>query len=88
MDYWMISTTDAKGEKGLEGGMIQRQHPQHAITNYVAVPSVDEYAGKIEQLGGKVVFPRTAVPNCGYFAVCLDTENNSFAIWEEDSEAQ
>jgi predicted enzyme related to lactoylglutathione lyase len=24
----------------------------------------------------------------GYFAICLDTESNSFAIWETDSSAK
>jgi hypothetical protein len=24
----------------------------------------------------------------GYFAVCMDTENNSFGIWETDSNAK
>lgn len=26
--------------------------------------------------------PKRSVPGMGYFAVCLDTENNSFGIWE------
>jgi uncharacterized protein len=25
---------------------------------------------------------KNAVPGMGYFAVCLDTKNNAFAIWE------
>ena len=87
MEYWMISTTDGQGEKAVDGGMIARQHPQHPITNYIGVPSIDEHAAKVEQLGGKVVVAKTPVPTFGYFAVCLDTENNTFAIWECDSEA-
>jgi hypothetical protein len=31
--------------------------------------------------------PKTAVPGMGYFVVCLDTENNVFAIWETDDTA-
>ncbi|MBN2477210.1 MAG: VOC family protein [Pirellulales bacterium] len=87
MDYWMISTTNAEGEKAVDGGMLPRQHPQHPITNYIDVPSIEQYVAKIEQLGGKVVVPKTAVPTFGYFAVCLDTENNTFAIWECDAGA-
>ena len=37
MEYWMITTTDEEGKKALEGGMIQRQDPQHPITNYIDV---------------------------------------------------
>jgi len=46
------------------------------------VPSIDEYTVKVEKIGGKVVVPKTAVPGIGYFAVCLDTENNTFALPE------
>lgn len=87
-DYWVITTTDEKGEKAIGGGMMQRQQPQQPITNYIDVPSIDEYAGKVEKLGGKVVMPKTAVSGMGYFAICLDTENNAFGIWESDSSAK
>ncbi len=86
-DYWMISTTDTKGEKGLEGGIIQRQDPQHPITNYVEVDSVDEYAAKVESLNGVIIVPKMPVTGVGYFAVCEDTENNVFGIWETDPDA-
>jgi hypothetical protein len=88
MEYWMVATTDEKGETAVGGGMMQRQHPEHGVTNYIGVPSVDEYVAKIEQLGGKVVVPKMPVPGHGYFAVFLDTENNAMAIWENDSEAK
>jgi hypothetical protein len=33
--------------------------------------------------------PKTAVPQMGYFvAVCQDTENNTFAIWEKSESAK
>jgi hypothetical protein len=88
MEYWMITTTNEKGEKSVDGGMMQRQNPQQLITNYIGIPSVDEYAAKVEKLGGKVVVPKMAVPGVGYFAVCLDTENNSFALWEDNKNAK
>lgn len=88
MEYWLITTTDEKGEKALMGGMMQREQPQQQILNYIDVPSIDEYASKVEKLGGKVVLPRSAVPTMGYFAVCLDTENNTFALWETDRNAK
>ncbi len=86
-DYWMIETVNEKGETGLAGGLMSRQHPQQQITNYVAVASVDEYSKKVSKLGGTIIMPRTAVPGFGYYAICLDTESNSFAIWEHDSGA-
>ncbi len=86
--YLLITTTDQNGNKSLGGGMMKRQNPQQqGITNYIDVSSVDEYSNKIEKLGGKVVVSKMAVVGMGYFAVCLDTENNTFGIWETDSTA-
>jgi predicted enzyme related to lactoylglutathione lyase len=56
--------------------------------NYISVESVDKYSAKIQKLGGKICVPKTAVPNMGYFAVCQDTENNSFGIWEPNGAAK
>ncbi len=85
MDYWVISTS---GEKAVGGGMMKRRHPQQPIVDYIDVPSVDKYAANIEKLGGKVIVPKTAVPEMGYFAICLDTENNTFGIWENNKNAK
>ena len=87
VDYWMVSTTDEKGEAALCGGMIARQSPEHAPVNYIDVPSVDEHLARIEKAGGRIVTPKTPVPGIGYFAVCLDTENNAFGIWETNETA-
>src|ERR671919_688489 len=55
---------------------------QQGITNYVYVKSVDDYTSKVEQLGGKIKVPKSPIPNMGYFAVCSDTENNTFGVVE------
>jgi predicted enzyme related to lactoylglutathione lyase len=88
MEYWLITTTDDKGNKALGGGMMKRQMPEHKVTNYIGVKSVDEYKSKVEKLGGKVLAPKHTVPGMGYFALCLDTENNPFAIWESNESAK
>ena len=85
MDYWMITTS---GEPKVDGGMMKRQHPQAPITNYIDVPNIDEYIGKVKKLGGKVVVGKMAVPGMGWFAQCLDTENNFFALWQSDKSAK
>jgi len=81
-EYYMIRTGEAATEKELCGGMMARQAPQQPITNYIGIPSVNEYAAKVESLGGQVVVPKTLVPEYGYFAICLDTEGNVFGLWE------
>ncbi|HTA31287.1 MAG TPA: hypothetical protein VK731_12425, partial [Candidatus Cybelea sp.] len=75
-------------EASPDGAVMKRMHPTHSITNYVSVPSVTKFMAKVQKLGGTICKPETAVPGMGYFAICVDTENNSFAIWEMDDAAK
>lgn len=84
--YWHIDT--GGGDDTPDGGMMERQHPDHGITNYINVASVDQAASKVEKLGGKICMPKTAVPQMGYFVVCQDTEANTFALWEHNENAK
>jgi hypothetical protein len=69
--------------------MMKRQDPQQqGILNYVDVNSVDKYMEKVKKLGGKILLPKMAVPNVGYLAVCMDTENNTFGIFEDNKKAK
>jgi uncharacterized protein len=85
-NYLHIDTGGADASP--DGGMMQRMHPQQPITNYVNVPSVTSHMAKVEKLGGKVCVPKTAVMQMGYFAVCQDTEGNTFALWEINKKAK
>jgi len=86
MEYWHIDT--GGGDDTPDGGMIARKHPGQPITNYVSVKSVTKSMAKVEKLGGKVCMSKTAVPQMGYFAICQDTENNTFALWEMNAGAK
>jgi len=80
---------DTAGEDASpNGGMSERKFPGESPLNYISVDSVDKHSAKIEKLGGKICMPKTAVPQMGYFAVCQDTENNTFGIWENDAKAK
>ena len=85
MPYWHIDTGGADASP--DGGMLERQSPQQPITNYIMVASVDQAAAKVRKLGGKIIMEKAAVPHMGFFAVCQDTENNVFAVWERDEAA-
>jgi predicted enzyme related to lactoylglutathione lyase len=84
-DYWHIDT--AGKDASPDGGLMPRLHPEQSITVYVSVPSVDTAVTKVEKLGETVCKPKTAVPHMGYFAVCKDTEHNTFALWEMNEQA-
>jgi predicted enzyme related to lactoylglutathione lyase len=86
MAYWHIDT--GGHDQTPDGGMMPRQSPQQRITNYINVASVDQAAAKAQKLGGKILMPKMAVPQMGYFVVCQDTENNVFALWERNQSAK
>ncbi|MBU0527660.1 VOC family protein [Candidatus Micrarchaeota archaeon] len=87
-DYLMVSTTNDDGDPGVGGGLMKRKGAFHMPTNYIGVPNVEEAAKKVEELGGKIVMGKTAVPGMGYFVCCLDTENNPISLWEDAKEAK
>jgi len=81
-DYWHFDTQDDDGHKGLSGGMMNRQAPEHTVTNYITVSSIEQYQSKIEQHGVKIMIKKTEIPNMGYFAIFTDSENNMFGLFE------
>jgi predicted enzyme related to lactoylglutathione lyase len=85
MEYWHIDTGGADASP--DGGLMARKDPRQQITNYIFVASVDKATAKVKKLGGKICMGKTAVPQMGYFTVCQDTENNVFALWERNENA-
>jgi len=87
MEYYLTDTDDLEGKPGPGGGLGKRGTADQRIVNYIGVSSVDDYLSEVEKLGGKIVMPKTAVPGWGYLAICMDTENNTFGLWEDDKKA-
>ena len=86
MDYWHIDTGGADATP--DGGMLPRKHTQQPITVYISVDSASKFVTRVMKLGGQIMKPRTAVPHMGYFAICRDSENNEFALWERNENAK
>ena len=87
-EYYFIETTDLEGQPSLGGGMASRGSPEQRITNFIGVTSVDEYCERVKELGGTVLQPKMPVPGWGYLAVCMDTEQNTFGLWEVNENAE
>jgi len=84
MNYYMIATSDLKGNSALGGGMTQRNTAiNNSVINYIGVASVDATLKNVIALGGKILQPVQQVPGYGLLAICTDTENNMFGIFEE-----
>jgi uncharacterized protein len=87
MEYWLV-TTGAEGTPGINGGLLKRQTPTTATTNTVGVESVDAAVTAVQNAGGKMIMPKTAIPTVGYFAYCEDTEGNLFGVMQPDTNAK
>ena len=88
MQYNLITTTNLDGVPSVGGGMGKRMDPSQRIVNYFGVKSIDASIKQVKRLGGSILMDKMAVPKMGYLANCLDTEGNTFGLWEEDSEAK
>lgn len=87
MDYWFVHTV-GQGEPGVNGGLMARQHPGQQIIIYIGVDSVDQYARRLEELGGSIVVPKQPIPQIGYFAIGQDPQGNVFGLFQDDPHAQ
>lgn len=73
------------GGPGINGAVMQRQHPQQPWMNYVDVASIDAAIEKATRLGAKVALPRTAVPGVGAYAAIIDPQGNICGLWEQQN---
>jgi hypothetical protein len=64
------------------------KRPGQPIVNTIDVPSVDDYAQKVEAHGGKVVVPKMAIPGVGWLAYFADPEGNITGIYTQDPSAK
>lgn len=88
-DYQLIATTALDGRPGVGGGLMERDDRSRAgIINYFGVASVDEALVQVAGLGGRTLTGRLSVPGFGYMAMCLDTEGNTFGLFQEVSQPQ
>jgi predicted enzyme related to lactoylglutathione lyase len=79
-EYWLCDT--GSDGPGINGAIMQRQHPQQPWMNYVDVPSIDKTLEHAVKLGAKVALPKTAVPGVGSYAAFIDPQGNICGLWE------
>lgn len=76
---WTISNQNAIKTPSLEGTL--RQDPAEKII-YMGVPDINAALKQITDEGGKVVLPRTVVPNVTIFALFTDPAGNRMGLVE------
>lgn len=86
--YWRIDTG------GMSGGLLQRpaktpppECGTNAFTCSFEIQDFDKTAATIEKLGGIIALPKFPVPQTCWQGYFLDTEGNTFGIFEVDEKA-
>lgn len=89
IEYWRIETD------GPRGGLLQRPAaapaPEQGTNGFVCsmeVADFDVTATKIASRGGRVALPKFAVPGVCWQGYFLDTEGNTFGIFQPDRTAR
>jgi predicted enzyme related to lactoylglutathione lyase len=88
MSYVVASTVPVdenqmpKEPGAINGGLFQRPQDAPNPTIYVGVQSVDQAIAKVKAAGGRVVTPRTPIPQMGAYARVADTEGNVIGLFE------
>lgn len=87
VDYFFIQTAPEQAG-AIGGGLLRRpiEGPRSWV-HYVHVDSLDASLERVQELGGKIVRPRTAVPKTGWYAVAEDPQGNIFALFQSDPKA-
>lgn len=87
LEYWRIRT-DAENPAAVGGGLTYRPKADpKGWLQFVNVESIDASIAVAEQMGAKVLRPKTAVPRTAWVAVLEDPAGNAFAIWQPDASA-
>jgi uncharacterized protein len=89
IEYWRIETD------GPRGGLLQRPAPapnsQQGTNAYVSSMEVTDFdlvAEKIALANGIVALPKLAVPGVCWQGYFVDTEGNTFGIFQADTNAR
>ena len=78
MNYTMWEAADGSGG-GFPG--VSDENPAGQVTVYIDSDDIETDLKNIEKLGGKVVHPKTEIPNMGWFAMFKDPTGNVLALY-------
>jgi uncharacterized protein len=89
VEYWRIETGGARG------GLLKRpaqppplQCGTNAFVVSIEVENFDETAQKIVTMHGQIALPKFAVPGICWQGYFVDTEGNTFGIFQVDETAK
>jgi hypothetical protein len=73
----------SEGHEGASGALMQSEYSvpsKRGSLVYFGTDDIERTLGRVEAKGGKIIKPKTAIGQYGYFAVFEDTEGNAVAL--------
>ena len=89
IEYWRIETEGPRG--GLLKRPVKALSPEHGTNAFICsmeVASFDTTAAKILSAGGRIAMAKFAVPGVCWQGYFLDTEGNTFGVFQADAAAK
>lgn len=84
MEYWMINTGEGDG---IDGG-LSKKSAQSSNVNTIQIENLNETIAKVQENGGTIISPRSAIPGIGWIALFKDAEDNIFGLMQDDLKAK
>ena len=82
MDYQLVRTGEEQG-----GAVYTSDETTGALVVYFDTDDIDASVAKARELGGQAE-DKQPIPGVGWFARCVDTEGNSFSLFQSDESVQ
>lgn len=71
------------GVEGVGGGLnpVREDNPAGTVVVYVDTDDISADLAKVERLGGKIVAPKTEIPEMGWFGMFTDPTGNLIGLY-------
>ena len=79
MNYTMFEAGNGDEYGGFP--QVSDENPAGQVLVYIASDDIDADLKKVEKLGGKVLHPKTEIPQTGWYGVFQDPTGNVLAVY-------